>query len=163
LDLALSHGRVKMDFLAGSAVQVDNSRFDRHKPGEHFYGAYGSVKNLLPGMTVEPYLLFKQNLAIKSESSVAGDAILASPGVRLAGKLPGRLDYVAEGVVQRGSWSADRISARGGTALLGWTVTSAAWKPRVSVEYNYASGDPTQKDGARNTFDQFYPSNHGYY
>lgn len=163
LDLALSRGRARVDFLAGSAVQVDNTRFDRHKPGEHFYGAYGSIRNLLPGMTVEPYVLFKQNLLIKGESSTLGDAIVTSPGMRIIGKLPGRVDYIAEGIVQHGSWSADRVSARAGTGLLGWTVSNASWKPRVSVEYNYASGDPTVKDGARNTFDQFYPSNHSYY
>jgi hypothetical protein len=163
LDLTLSRGRARVDFLAGSAVQVDNTRLDRHKPGEHFYGVYGSVKNPLSGMTVEPYVLFKQNLLIKSENSVSGDAIVTCPGVRVSGKLPGRLDYAGEGAIQHGSWSADAVSARAGTALLGWTVTKASWKPRFSVEYNYASGDPTVKDGARNTFDQFYPSNHGYY
>jgi hypothetical protein len=31
------------------------------------------------------------------------------------------------------------------------------------VEYSYASGDAALKDGVRGTFDQFYPSNHGYY
>jgi hypothetical protein len=163
IDLSLSHGRAKLDFVAGSAVQVDAERSDRHKPGEHFYGAYGSIKNPLPGMTVEPYVLFKQNLLIKSENSISGDAIVTSPGLRLAGKLPGRLDYAAEGIVQRGSWSNDRVSARAGTAVIGWTVSAASWKPRVSIEYNYASGDPTVKDGGRNTLDQFYPSNHGYY
>jgi hypothetical protein len=163
VDLALFRGRARVDFLVGSAVQVANSTFDRHKAGEHFYGAYGSIKDPLPGMTVEPYILFKRNLVIKSESSVPGDAIVASPGVRIAGKLPGRLDYIAEGVLQCGAWSADKVSARGGTALLGWTVSKASWKPRVSVEYTYASGDSTASDGARNTFDQFYPSNPSYY
>ena len=36
-------------------------------------------------------------------------------------------------------------------------------KPRLSAEYSYASGDAAQRDGIRGTFDQFYPSNHGYY
>lgn len=163
LDLTLSHGRAKVDLLAGSAVQIDATRFDRHKPGEHFYGAYGSIKNLLPGMTVEPYVLFKQNLAIKSETSVLGDGLVSSPGVRIAGKFAGGFDYIAEGILQRGSYSADQVSARAGTVLLGWTAKNSSWKPRLSAEYNYASGDPATKDGNRNTFDQFYPSNHGYY
>jgi hypothetical protein len=163
IDLAISAGRAKLDLLAGSAVLVDPNRFDRHKPGEHFYGAYGSIKNVLPGMSLEPYILFKQNLLIKSETSVPGDAIVASPGVRISGKFPGRFDYVAEAILQRGSYSADHVSARAVTALLGWTIGTAAWKPRVSAEYNYASGDPTAKDLNRNTFDQFYPSNHSYY
>jgi hypothetical protein len=94
---------------------------------------------------------------------VIGDAIVTSPGVRLTGKLPGRLDYTAEGILQRGSYSADRISARAATGLLGWTVAAGSWNPRISIEYNYASGDPAARDFNRNTFDQFYPSNHNYY
>ena len=163
VDLSLTRGRAALDLMAGSAVQIDNARFDRHKPGEHFYGAYGSIKSLLPGMTVEPYVLFKQNLVIKSEAGISGDAILASPGVRLTGKLRGGFDYTGEAVIQHGSWSADRISARAATGVAGWTVAGVAWQPRFSAEYNYASGDPTAKDGNRNTFDQFYPSNHSYY
>jgi hypothetical protein len=163
VDLSLTRGRAALDLMAGSAVQIDNARFDRHKPGEHFYGAYGSIKGLLPGMTVEPYVLFKQNLVIKSEAGISGDAILASPGVRLTGKLRGGFDYTGEAVIQHGSWSADRISARAATGVAGWTVAGVAWQPRFSAEYNYASGDPTVKDGNRNTFDQFYPSNHSYY
>jgi hypothetical protein len=45
----------------------------------------------------------------------------------------------------------------------GWTINRSRFKPRLSVEYNYASGDPNSKDGMRDTFDQFYPSNHNYY
>jgi hypothetical protein len=163
VDVSLSMRRARVDLVAGSVVLADPTRLDRHKPGEHFYGAYGSVKSLLPGMTVEPYLLFKQSLLIKSESYVTGDAIVASPGVRVSGKFAGRFDYAAEAIVQRGSYSADRVSARAASALAGWTLSSASWKPRVSAEYNYASGDPAARDFNRNTFDQFYPSNHGYY
>ena len=163
VDLGISRGRAKVDLFGGTAVQIDNTRCDRHKPGEHFYGAYGSIKNVLPGMTVEPYVLFKQSLLIKSEASVLGDGLVTSPGVRATGKLPGRFDYTVEGVMQRGSYSADSVSARGANGVLGWTVSKASWKPRVSVEYNYASGDGAVKDGYRNTFDQFYPSNHAYY
>ena len=163
LDLGISRGRAKVDLFAGSAVLIDSTRFDRHKPGEHFYGAYGGIKGLLPGMNLEPYVLFKQNVLIKSETGVLGDALVTSPGARVTGKLRGRFDYTAEGIVQHGSYSADTVSARAATACIGWTMSQASWKPRVSVEYNYASGDPAQKDGGRNTFDQFYPSNHVYY
>lgn len=162
-DVTIAYGRTRVDFLAGSAVLVDPTRCDRHKPGEHFYGAYGSIRRVLPGMDIEPYLLFKQNISIKSETGVLGDALIASPGVRIVGKTPGRFDYVAETVVQSGSYSRDHVTAFGGSYVAGWTIAHSALKPRLSIEYNYASGDPTQKNGERNTFDQFYPSNHGYY
>jgi len=163
LDLSVTHGAAKVDFFAGSAVQIDCTRFDRHKPGEHFYGAYGSIGHVLPGMTIEPYLLFKQTLLVKSESGVVGDSLVYSPGVRVLGKTPGRFDYIVEVLKQWGLYSSDRVRAFGQSYVAGWTIADTALKPRVSAEYSYASGDPTQKDGIRGTFDQFYPSNHGYY
>jgi hypothetical protein len=163
VDLSLAHGRAGVDLFAGSVVQIDSTRFDRHKPGEHVYGAYGSIRNVAPGMNVEPYLLFKQTLLVKSETGVAGDGLVVSPGVRVFGKAPGRLDYTAEVVLQRGSYSADRVAATAQSYVAGWTIVDSAFKPRVSVEYNYASGDSTNKDGVRGTFDQFYPTNHGNY
>lgn len=163
LDLTLAHGPAKVDLFAGSSVLIDSTRFDRHKPGEHFYGAYGSIGHILPGMTIEPYVLFKQTLLIKSETGVLGDSLVASPGVRVTGKTPGRLDYTLEGLEQWGSYSTDRVRAFAESYVAGWTVVNSAVKPRLSAEYSYASGDAAQKDGLRGTFDQFYPSNHGYY
>jgi hypothetical protein len=83
LDLSVSRGAARFDLLAGSPVQIDPTRFDRHKPGEHLYGFYGSLKNIFHGMSVEPYLLFKQNLSVTSEIGLVGDALVASPGVRV--------------------------------------------------------------------------------
>ncbi len=162
-DVTVSYGRAKVDLLAGSAVLVDPTGFDRHKSSEHFYGAYGQIKNVLPGMNIEPYLLFKENLRIRSETGILGNAVVASPGARIAGTTRGRIDYTAEVVVQRGYYSTDHVAAIGESYVAGWTMNNSVFKPRVSVEYNYASGDPATKDGRRNTFDQFYPSNHGYY
>jgi len=163
LDLSLSRGPAKVDFFAGSEVLIDSTRLSRHKPGEHFYGAYGSIGHLLPGMTVEPYLLFKQTLNVKSETGVLGDSLIVSPGLRIAGKTPGRFDYAAEVLQQFGSYSTDRVEAFARSAVVGWTIVNCALQPRVSLEYNYASGDANSKDGIHGTFDQFYPSNHLYY
>jgi hypothetical protein len=162
-DLGLSKGRAKVDFFAGSPVLIDPTRFDRHKPGEHVYGAYGSIRSVLPGLNVEPYVLFKQTLNVRSESGKSGDPLIVSPGARLFGKAQGRFDYTVEVVAQRGSYSADRVSALGSSFVAGWTFLPAAFKPRVSVEYNYASGDGSSNDGVHGTFDQFYPTNHIYY
>jgi hypothetical protein len=163
LDLTLSKGRAKVDLIAGSTVLIDQTRIDRHKPGEHLYGAYGSIRHVLPGVNLEPYLLFKQTLNGQRRLGVLGDALVISPGVRAFGTAPGRMDYTLEVVVQRGSYSADSIAAFASSSVVGWTILDSAIKPRISVEYNYASGDGTVRDGQHNTFDQFYPSNHSYY
>lgn len=163
LDMTLSKGPFKVDLLAASPVLIDDTKLDRHKPGEHFYGAYGSWKNVLPHLNLEPYLLFKQNLQIKSEKALLGDAMVISPGMRATGILPGRIDFSGEAILQRGSYSSDSVSAYAYAGVVGWTLRDSKWKPRLSVEYNHASGDSANKDNQRNTFDQFYPSNHGYY
>jgi hypothetical protein len=162
IDVRISHGRAKVDLFGGSVVLIDPTRLDRHKPGEHIYGAYGSIENVLPGMNVEPYVLFKQTLRVKSELGVTGDALIASPGVRIFGKAR-RFDYIVEVVVQRGSYSTDKVAAMATSLVAGWTINRSPYKPRLSFEYNYASGDPSSKDGTRNVFDQFYPSDHPYY
>ena len=163
LDLTLSKGRAKVDLFTASPVSIDATRFDEHKPGEHIYAAYGSIKNVLPRMNVEPYLLYDQTLNVKSEAGMKGDALVISPGARVFGTTRGRLDYTVETVLQRGSYSADAVRALGESYVAGWTIVNSKWKPRVSVEYNYASGNGSSKDGIHGTFDQFYPSNHGYY
>jgi hypothetical protein len=50
-----------------------------------------------------------------------------------------------------------------GAYVAGWTVNTSARKPRFSVEFDHASGDPANKDGHRQTFDQMYANNHNYY
>ena len=142
-------------------MQIDNTRFDRHKSGEHFYGAYGSIEDLLPGMTVEPYLLFKQNLLIKSET-VFRRRMVTSPGVRIMARPPAGSTTSSSAVLQRGSYSADRVSARR-PALLRLDVSDASLETARQRGVQLCLGGPTRKDGVRNTFDQFYPSNHSYY
>jgi hypothetical protein len=41
-------------------------------------------------------------------------------------------------------------------------VAPVDWKPRVSVEFDHASGDRAQKDGVRQPFETLYPG-HGIY
>jgi hypothetical protein len=160
IDLTVAHGPVKLDFLAGSVVLNDPGRLDRHKPGEHLYGVYGAIGRVLPGLTIEPYLLFKQNLLVTGEKPGVGDAIVAAPGIRLYGKARYRLDYMAEFVTESGSYSADSISAVGGTYTAGWTINKSALKPRLSTTFSHSSGDHDAKDGKRETFDQFYGNQH---
>lgn len=160
VEVSVSRGRARVDLMGGAEVLVDFSRLDRHKPGEHFYGAYGSIKEVLPYLNVEPYVLFKQTRKIKSEDGTLGDSLVTSPGGRVYGKTGSGLDYVVELVVQRGSYSSDRVTAFAQSYVAGWTFGKSALKPRLSAEYSYASGDSRTKDGSRGTFDQFYPSNH---
>jgi hypothetical protein len=153
---------IALDVLAASAVLIDPSRFDRHRPGEHLYGSYLGLSKILPGASVEPYAFVKHTLNVLSEKGTAGDALTVTIGARVIGKADYNLDYSAEVAAQRGAYSTDRVSSLAGVYIVGWTLASVRWTPRFSLEYKHSSGDAAGKDGVRQTFDQLYPSMHGF-
>ncbi len=64
-----------------------------------------------------------------------------------------------------GSATAPRLEhlAMAFTGMIGYTFTDVFAKPRVALEYNYASGDSDPNDGKHGTFDNLYPTNHKFY
>jgi len=160
--LALFRPGVRVDFVAGSPVLIDQGRFDRHKAGEHLFAGYGSLTRLVPRGNLQPYLLARTSLYATPEIGQPGDAHLYTAGLRLDGRLPARFDYAVEVAKQWGTWANDRISAIGGMYSLGWAVRTAGGKPRLTLDAHHASGDGDAKDGTRGTFDQMYAGNHGF-
>jgi hypothetical protein len=80
-------------------------------------------------------------------------------GVRLAGRMPARLDYGVEMALQRGSLGAEDVRAWAGH----WQLRESLPVPgalKLTGEYNFASGDRDPADGVRGTFDQLYPTPH---
>ncbi len=161
--LAIFQKGARVDLFTMSPVQADDSRFDRHKPGEHVHGAYFTLSSLMPGASIEPYFMMKRQMRMTGERGDLGNLTLNTAGWRIAGKLPYRFDYSAELARQFGHSARDHVSAMAGAYVAGWTVSKAKWKPRVSAEFDHASGDAANKDGQRGTFDQLYPSNHSQY
>jgi hypothetical protein len=153
---SLHTGAGTFDLVGGSVVQADPDGFDRHKPGEHFYASYNSLTRLIANASIEPYFIVKTVKGAKCEFGPAGDATVFTPGLRATGRLPRRIDYTLEAAGQSGSWGGDSIAAWAATATAGWTVNGSARKPRVSVDYSYASGDRNPRDGARGAFDPLY-------
>ena len=153
---------VKLEFFAGSPMAVDPNRFDTHIPGEHLYYTYEYFTKLIPKASIEPYYLLRTQMYDKDERGNIGNSTLSTGGFRVIGLLPAHVDYSAELARQWGPYVRDRVSAMAGSYTLGWTVAPANWKPRVSLEFDHASGDSAQKDGLRQTFDSLY-SGHGAY
>jgi hypothetical protein len=149
----------KLDLAGGSPLLMDPTRFDRHKPGDHFYAAYGTFDKLIPNGSIEPYFFARTQVGVKDKQNIVGDADTLYSGLRLIGKLPGRFDYSAEGVRELGSYSHDAINAWGYVAGGGWTVMRSHWTPRLSSDFLYASGDSGKKDGFHQGFDCMYGLN----
>ena len=158
----VTSGKFNLEAIAGSPVLPDTTRFDRHKAGEHFYVAYLSIKSVLPAAGIEPYFMAKTQTgtaAVKSKDGQLGNADTLYAGMRLTGKLPGRFDYSFEGVREAGHYSHDAVDAWGYVAGGGWTINRSHWKPRISSDYAWASGDSGKKDGFHQNFDCLYGLN----
>lgn len=160
--LIIDGSAARVDLFASSVVVIDPTNLDKRRGGENLHGIYGSLVKLAPGLTVEPYFLWRTRPLVVSEGGTLGDADVFTGGVRLAARLPGGLDFSAELVRQGGHSSADRIAAGAFYVIAGYT-TGLPTRPRFSVEADYASGDRARGDGVAGTFDHLYPTNHSYY
>ena len=95
---------------------------------------------------------------------------LYTPGVRMFRKpAPGALDFDFESVLQFGKSRATTAStaeldhlAHFHRAELGYSF-EAAWTPRLSVFYDFASGDGSASDSDNNRFDTLFGVNRGDY
>ena len=163
--LTLRYNGYRVDAFTASVVQAVDSEFDRpfRKKGDNLYGVYGGIETLVPHAVVEPYVLWRVTRNLLTEFSKPGNRDFKTYGLRLAGTLPGNLDYNTEFAVQRGSLGSDRIAAWGAHWLVGYTLSSMGYKPRFMAEYNFASGDKNPHDGVEGTFDQLYPTGHDKY
>ena len=159
----LRSGRYHVDLFASRVVKQQDGEFDWSTPGNNFYGAYGGIEKLVPNSTVEPYFLWRRQSALKTEQGAVGTMNFGTVGVRWVGKLPSSWDYGLEMARQSGSLGTDTIGAWAGHWVLGKTLPTKHLRPRIALEYNYASGDDNPKDGHRGTFDQLYATGHDKY
>jgi hypothetical protein len=150
------------DVFATSVVRILDDEFDKSGFGNRFAGVYGTTTRLIPRATVEPFVLFKRDVNLRAEAGGVGTLEQFTSGVRVAGRLPARLDYGVEMAVQRGSLDTDAISAWAGHWQMRETFPGAS-AVRLTGEYNFASGDKDPTDNVRGTFDQLYPTPHDKY
>ena len=151
-----------VDVFGVSVVRIMDGAFDKSGNGNRFAGAYAATGKLIPLGSVEPYVLWRRDANLRTETGTTGDLTQTTMGVRLAGRMPGRLDYGIEMAMQRGSLGTDDIDAWAGHWQLRESLPGAA-AVRLTGEYNYASGDANPADGVRGTFDQLYPTPHDKY
>ena len=123
----------------------------------YFVGTYNTLK-ALPTGDLDAYFLV----------DLDGDAVggakrrIYTGGLRSYKKFKLGLDYDVEAAIQFGDIGASDLLAGAGHASLGYTFDHA-YKPRLGVEYNFASGDGNAADGKAHTFYNLYPTNHDKY
>jgi len=150
------------DVFATSVVRIQEGEFDKSGAGNRFAGVYGTTTKLIPLAAVEPYVFFKRDVNLRPEAGGLGTLKETTTGVRIAGRLPARMDYGVEMAMQRGSLGTDDISAWAGHWQLRETFPGRT-AARLTGEYNFASGDSNPADNVRGTFDQLYPTPHDKY
>jgi Alginate export len=144
-------------------VNAKDGQFDESANGNYFYGIYGGTTKLLSDATVEPYFFWRRSSGLTTEEGVPGILNFGTIGLRLVGKVHSNWDYGLEMDRQAGSRGADSLGAWAGHWVAGRTFGQTHFRPRVALEYNYASGDGNPKDGHIGTFDQLYPTGHDKY
>jgi hypothetical protein len=158
--LTVQRNNYKVDFFAASVVNLKEGTANKSSGGNDIHGAYGSITKLIPNATIEPYAFWRLARGTRTEAGQPGKTDRKVYGGRFVGKLPANFDYNIEAVGQTGTVGTDTIRAAASHAALGYTLASVKKKPRIVLEYNYATGDETPGDGKQQTFDQLYPTGH---
>ena len=180
--LHMQTGKFWVDAFAVRPVQIRKDEFNDSDSADNFFGIYGGT-DALRIQTTELYFLWRDKADAQPDLSPVntknpngtsnGPAQrIATTGTRWKSK-PGMLcgfDYSAEFAYQFGHlWTGARTTPRlnhHAFALAitgGYTWEDALWKPRVGLEYDYASGDRNPKDGSSQSFQNLLPSNHAQY
>ena len=153
----------KLDLFSGSVVRNDPDRLlNRWVEDTYLHGLYGALEEVIPGSTLEPYLLVQTTPSVVNELNARGDLDRYTLGFRAWAKGLGPWDYNAALVRQWGQAAGSEIRAWGYYGELGYSI-EARLNPRLYVHYNFGSGDRDPGDGRTGGFVNLYPTTHGLY
>jgi hypothetical protein len=172
-----------MDAFTGRIVVPVDNEFNTSSDYEIFSGAYFNTKKI-PKNNTEFYLLARNvspdaaSLKAPAVTPVpfntsARDVYTVGTRLRSATNELGNFDYTVEAAGQFGSWKRPATGVRPNerdtqqafavAANAGYTFNDTFGKPRVALEYAFASGDSNPNDDTHETFDNLYPTNHKFY
>ena len=151
-----------LDAFTSSVVRLRDSRFnesdwpDSDDTRDRFFsGLYFSTTALGP-QTTDAYA-FQLHEDGGTDFWTLGTRVKADP------KKLGGWEYEGELAAQFGEVKDRDLAAFAGHAGVGYNWLDSPWKPRLAVEYNYATGDDNAADGDVGTFQNLFPTNHKFY
>lgn len=151
-----------VDLWYAKPVLVQRKQSDRFNEDFDFYGAYVTYKGI-PNHGLDVYFFAVDDTGNRrNPNGKRGDRSIFTLGSRFWGK-SGGFDYEAELSGQWGHWAGDTVQAWSWSLNGGYTFADVAWKPRLGVGFDWATGDDNPRDGKVGTFDQLFPLGHKYF
>lgn len=144
-----------VDAFISSVVVIDRFGMDDSDKDSLLSGLYAHIPTLGIQDT-EVYALYFDDTNRNDHFLTLGTHWKSTPG-----KL-GPWDYETEFVVQTGTAGGRDLSAFASYVEAGYTF-QAPWKPRLGLEYSYASGDGNAADNKQGAFQNLFPTNHLHY
>ena len=154
--LALRRGEDSVCLLAITQVDVGNG-LNRPSRARWVYGASGVIESGLSGHEIEPFYFASRN-EFDPASNLGGE--LRTAGTRLAGSLAEAWDYQVILALQGGGEAHRRQGAWMGVWALARTLERHRLRPRLGLEWSYASGDSDPLDERTGTFDTLFAAPH---
>lgn len=153
----------RVDVFSAQVVQNDPEvRINRSMEGNNLHGVYGAFENVIPGSTLEPYLLLRSAASVVNELNQRGELNRYTLGLRAWAKGLGPWDYNLALARQWGDMAGAVIDAWGYYVELGYSMDAES-SPRLYVHYNFGSGDEDGGDGRVGGFVNLYPTAHFHY
>jgi hypothetical protein len=153
----------RLGIFAASAVVPQISGISHHQEGNNIYGLYGNISRVLPHSTLEPFILWRVQPSVATETSAkvkTGRQDEHAYGFRFKGLAAKGLEYSYETIIERGSDGTNAIRAWAQTFGAGYRFDTLYFRPRIFAQYDYASGDKNPNNGVHGTFDTMYPTTH---
>ncbi len=171
-----------VDFFTSRVIIPDDNNFNQPNWFEWFSGVYISSSTFYP--KVDSQLYFFADNASQKSGTVKGTGVNGSSPrdiYTLGGRIksqPGKFnqwDFEGEAAGQLGDcqYPAGTPGVVNGQRLRheawavhvagGYTFTNVTWKPRLGLEYNFATGDSNPGDQKHGTFVNLFPTNHKFY
>ena len=161
--LSYENPRFRLDGFASFPVAHQPGAWNRPQDDLGLHGLYSTWKLPRGGGELDGYVILKHRQRSAQGPEAAGNGKRYTLGFRHAASLPGGFETSIEVAGQTGRWSGDRVLAWAGHFEVGRRLWESTASPRLSIEYNYATGDATPDDGKQEQFDDLFPAAYDQY
>ncbi|MCX8012200.1 MAG: alginate export family protein, partial [Desulfobacterota bacterium] len=148
-----------IDVYYGRTLLHEPNKFSlNHRHGFESVGIYSHFELRQLFFILEPFFMTKNDRhnRYNSEDLKTGDLNSYYAGLRGYWNDYRGFDYDFTYICERGDFGDDDIKAYGYHLLLGYNFKRVKLKPRLSVEYSFASGDSNPNDGEHETFGEAF-------